>query len=232
MLLNILDLEAVTVEDIMIPRNEILGIDLEDNWLEIKNQITNSLHTIMPVYNGDIEKITGMLHIKNSMPIIANKDSEKADLLNVIQEAYYIPEGTSLNRQLLNFQVNKHRIGLVVDEYGDIQGMATLEDILEEIVGEFTTDPANTLTKDIYPQEDGSYLVEGSVNIRELNRIMHWHLPTDGAKTLNGLILEYLESIPKTGTSILLNKYPIEIVQINNNVVKTVKISPRLSSKN
>jgi len=228
MLLSILDLEAVTVEDIMIPRNEIIGLNLDDEWIDIQDQITHSLHTILPVYQGDMNNISGMLHIKNSLPIIANKESQKSDLVKVVQEAYYIPEGTSLNRQLINFQSNKHRIGLVVDEYGDIQGMATLQDILEEIVGEFTTDPANSLTKEIHPQQDGSYLVEGSVNIRDLNRTMSWHLPTDGAKTLNGLILEYLESIPETSTSILLNDYPIEIVQVNNNVVKTVKISPRL----
>lgn len=230
MLLSILDLEAVTVEDIMIPRNEMIGLDLDDDWGEIQEQLTHSLHTVIPVYHGDINNITGMLHIKNALPILAGSNSQKDDLLRVIEEAYYIPEGTTLNRQLINFQSSKNRIGLVVDEYGDIQGMATVQDILEEIVGEFTTDPANSLTKEVHPQADGTYLVEGSVNIRELNRIMNWQLPTDGAKTLNGLILEYLESIPETSTSVLLNDYPIEIVQVKNNVVKTVKISPRLES--
>jgi len=229
MLLSILDLEAVTVEDIMIPRHEIVGVDLEDDWTEIQEQITNSLHTVLPVYQNDINNMTGILHIKRSLPILANKDSQKKDLLKAVHDAYYIPEGTSLNQQLINFQSNKHRFGLVVDEYGDIQGLATLEDILEEIVGEFTTDPANSLSKEVHPRKDGSYLVEGSVNIRDLNRIMGWHLPSDGPKTLNGLVLEFLESIPETGTSVLLNDYPIEIVQVSNNVVKTVKISPRLN---
>jgi magnesium and cobalt exporter, CNNM family len=238
MLLNILDLEAATVEDIMIPRNEIVSINLEDDWQEIKSQISNSLHTRLPIIDGDIDKISGVIHIKNSMSLINYDEHENIDLskgeLNkqklktIIREPYFIPEGTSLYQQLIKFQAKKRRIGFVVDEYGDIQGMVTLEDVLEEIVGEFTTDPSAKLSEEIYPQKDGSYLVEASTNIRDLNRIMDWSLPTDSAKTLNGLILEYLESIPQTGTSILINQYPIEIIQIKNNSIKTVKISKQL----
>lgn len=244
MLLNILDLEAATVEDIMIPRNEIIALNLEDSWDQLRSQISNSLHTRLPVIQGDdIDKITGVIHIKHSMPLLSRNDVSdlnltkkelydddlnKQKLKKVIREPYFIPEGTSLYQQLIKFQSNKRRIGFVVDEYGDIQGMVTLEDVLEEIVGEFTTDPTAKLGDEIYPQEDGSYLISAAINIRDLNRIMDWFLPTDSAKTLNGLILEYLESIPQAGTSILIHNYPIEIIQIKNNSIKTVKISKRL----
>jgi len=244
MLLNILDLEAATVEDIMIPRNEIIALNLEDSWDELSSQISNSLHTRLPVIEGDdIDKITGVLHIKHSMALLNNNDTNASELskekihndaLNkqklkrLIREPYFIPEGSSLYNQLIKFQSNKRRIGFVVDEYGDIQGMVTLEDVLEEIVGEFTTDPTAKLGDEVYPQDDGSYLISAAINIRDLNRIMDWYLPTDSAKTLNGLILEYLESIPQAGTSILINNYPIEIIQIKNNSIKTVKISKQL----
>ncbi len=257
MLLNILDLETATVEDIMIPRNEIMALNLEDSWPEIKSQLSNSLHTRLPVINGDdIDKITGVIHIKNAMFLLVsdkrlsderlnkgqtNKNSidqvfsdsyYKDKLKTIIRDPYFIPEGTSLNHQLIKFQSQKRRIGFVVDEYGDIQGMVTLEDVLEEIVGEFTTDPSAKLMDEIYLQDDASYLVEGSVNIREINRLMHWDLPTDSAKTINGLLLEHFESIPEPKTSVLINQYPIEILQIKNNSIKKVKISPRLEGKN
>ncbi|MFK5984857.1 MAG: HlyC/CorC family transporter [Pseudomonadota bacterium] len=239
MLLNILDLEAVTVEDIMIPRNEIMAINIQDDWQTIKSQISHSLHTRLPVIDGDIDKILGIIHIKNTMSLFfsfqpeasdgqSSDISQKEKFKKLISETYFIPEGTSLYQQLIKFQSNKRRIGVVVDEYGDIQGMVTLEDVLEEIVGEFTTDPLNKLSDDIYPQKDGSYLIEANANIRELNRIMSWDLPTDSAKTMNGLILEYLESIPQSGTSILISNYPIEIIQIKNNSIKTVKINKQL----
>lgn len=228
MLLNILDLEAVKVEDIMIARSEITGLDMSGDWEDILEQITHSLHTRLPVYENDIDHIFGMIHLKKALSIVANPDSCKDDLKKIIVQCYFIPEATSLNQQLLNFQQNRRRSALVVDEYGDIQGMVTLEDILEEIVGEFTTDPADTLMKEVYIQDDGTILVDGSANIRELNRMMAWHLPTDSAKTINGLVLEYLESIPEPGTSVLIDNYPIEIKQITANTVKTIKIEPRI----
>ncbi|HEY9148878.1 MAG TPA: HlyC/CorC family transporter [Gammaproteobacteria bacterium] len=226
MLLSILDLEKVTVEDIMIPRNEIGGIDLDDDWEAILNQISTSQHTRLPVYRGDINNVQGIVHLRNVLALQRNNTLEREDLMKVMREAYFIPEGTPLNTQLLNFQNQRKRIGLVVDEYGDIQGLVTLDDILEEIVGEFTTDPSATTSKDIHPQEDGSFLVDGSANIRELNRVMHWNLPTEGPKTLNGMITEYLETIPEAGTSMLLGGYPIEIVQTGSSSVKTVRIDP------
>ncbi len=231
MLLNILDLEAVKVEDIMIARNEITGLDMHDPWEEILDQITHSLHTRLPVYKNDIDHIYGIIHVKKALSIISNPHSRKEDLKKIITKSYYIPEGTPLNQQLLSFQSNKRRVALVVDEYGDIQGMVTLEDILEEIVGEFTTDPADTLMKEVHKQDDGTTLVDGSANIRELNRMMGWHLPTDSAKTINGLVIEYLESIPEPGTSVLIGNYPIEIKQITGNTVKTIKIAPRINQK-
>jgi len=228
MLLSILDLEQVTVEDIMVPRNEITGIDLDDDWETILKQISTSQHTRLPVYRGDIDNVLGFIHLRNVLALGANRSPQREELEKVIREAYFIPEGTPLHTQLLNFQAQRRRIGLVVDEYGDIRGLVTLDDILEEIVGEFTTDPAAATSKDIHPQEDGSFLVDGGTNIRELNRIMQWDLPTNGPKTLNGMITEYLETIPEPGTSLLLQGYPIEIMQTANNSIKTVRIDPRL----
>ncbi|MGD8785689.1 MAG: HlyC/CorC family transporter [Thioalkalispiraceae bacterium] len=224
MLLNLLDLEKVTVEDIMVPRNEIIGIDLEDDWDKIMKDLNQSQHTKLPVYEGDIDKIIGFLHLRKSIQIFKDPEGVNKDTLRkIIRDPYFVPEGTPLNTQLLNFQREKRRIGLIVDEYGEILGLITLEDLLEEIVGEFTTDPA-AKSKDIHIQDDGSYLIDGSASVRELNRILEWDLPTEGPKTINGLIIEYLEHIPDPGTSLLIANYPIEIVQTTNNTVKTVRI--------
>ncbi|TPW09287.1 MAG: hypothetical protein FD130_2590, partial [Halothiobacillaceae bacterium] len=225
MLLNIMDLEKG--EDIMTPRNEIIGIDLEDDWNNILDLLTTSQHTRLPLYRGDINNVMGILHVRNILHKLTDAAFNHEDLIALAHEPYYIPEGTSLNGQLLNFQRQKRRIGLVVDEYGDINGLVTLEDILEEIVGEFTTD-ISAASPDVYAQKDNSFLVSGSANIRDLNRAMHWHLPVDGPRTINGLVLEYLESIPSPGTSLLIANYPIEIVQTAENSVKMVRILPRL----
>jgi Mg2+/Co2+ transporter CorB len=227
MLLNILDLESVTVEDIMIPRNEIAGIDLDSDVDEILRLLTSSQHTRLPIYRESIDHVLGIIHLRNALYLIAQERLSKESLQGIAREAYFIPEGTSLHTQLLNFQRQKRRIALVVDEYGDILGLVTLEDILEEIVGEFTTDAASTL-RDIHPQEDGSFLLDGGASVRELNRLMEWELPIDGPKTLNGLIIEHLESIPEPGTSLLIAGYPVEIVQTSANAVKTAKIYPAL----
>ena len=230
MLLSILDLEKVTVEDIMVPRNEIFGIDLDDNWADIVEALKHSVHTRLPVYKEDIDRVEGIVHMRNIMHLLAHDDFNREALLAEMRDPYFIPEATPLNTQLLNFQRHERRIGLVVDEYGDIQGMVTLEDILEEIVGEFTTDIA-TFSKDIHPQDDGSFLVDGGANIRDLNRLMHWALPSKGPKTLNGLLTDALESIPEPGTSIKIEGYPIEIVQTQGNMVKTARILPKLKKK-
>lgn len=223
MLLSILDLEKIAVEDIMVPRNEITGIDIEQEWDDIRMQLYSSQHTRLPVYEGDVDKVLGFVHARQVLHLLSQEDPGKEELREILREVYFVPAGTSLQRQLLNFQTAQRRIGLVVDEYGDIRGLVTLEDILEEIVGEFTTDPA-AQNRDIYKESETSFLVNGSATVRELNRAMHLKLPTDGPKTLNGLILEYLEAIPQPGTSFKLAGHSLEIVQTTGNAVKTVRL--------
>ena len=232
MLLSILDLEKITVEDIMVPRNEITGVDIEADWDDIARQLRSSQHTRMPVYEGSIDKVIGFVHARQALHLLSRDDADKEGLRDILREALFVPEGTQLQRQLLNFQNAKRRIGLVVDEYGDIQGLVTLEDILEEIVGEFTTDPA-AQHKDVYKESEVSYLINGSATLRSLNRVMHLKLPTDGPKTLNGLILEKLETIPQPGTAFKLAGHSFEIVQTSDNTVKTVRLflSPEKAKK-
>ena len=227
MLLSILDLEKVTVEDIMVPRNEIIGIDINDEWDDIRKQLTQSQHTRLPVYEDDIDHVIGLVHLRRAIHFFQQEASTKDEFREIIRESYFVPEGIPLNTQLINFQKEKRRIGMVVNEYGDIQGLVTLEDILEEIVGEFTTDPSSS-SKDVHIQDDGTYLVDGSITVRDLNKLFNWNLTIEGPKTLNGLIIEYLEHIPDPGTSMLLQGYPIEIVQTSKSSVKTVLIDPNL----
>lgn len=226
MLVSILDLDQATVEDIMVPRTEIVGIDLDDPVEEIVEQLANTQYTRLPVYHGSIEQVQGVVHVRRLLPLITNGRFTKEELVARLREPYFIPEGTPLHTLLLNFQRNQRRIGLVVDEYGEILGLATVEDILEEIVGEFTTDPAAS-TRDIQAQEDGSYLVEGSTSVRELNRVLDWQLPTDGPKTLNGIILEQLEAIPEAGVSLKIVGVPVTIIQTKGNKVKLAQVFPQ-----
>lgn len=225
MLLSILDLENATVEEIMIPRNELDGIDLEDSIEEIITQLQNGFYTRMVVFDNGIDNLVGIIHIRNAMVALTQGNLTKEKIRSITEEPYFIPEGTPLNRQLLNFQREKKGFGLVVDEYGDLLGLVTLADVLEEIVGEFTTDPSDNVL-DVQPQDDGSFLVAGSAEIRELVKVFHWELPANGPRTINGLIIEYLETIPQPGTSLLLEGYPIEIMQTHDNAVKMVKIWP------
>jgi Mg2+/Co2+ transporter CorB len=225
MLLSVLELELVTVEDIMVPRNEVTGIDLDDDWDEIVQQLADSQYARLPVFRENLDHVTGYVHLRKMPRLLLQESFTREDLEGSIREPYFIPSGTPLNKQLINFQHTKRRFGLVVNEYGDILGLVTMEDLLEEIVGEFTTDPADTI-KDVFPQEDGSFLVDGSVTIRELNRSMNWQFPTDGPKTLNGLIIDYLESIPEPGTSVLLAGYPVDVVQTKGNAVKMARVHP------
>ncbi|MBZ0073019.1 MAG: HlyC/CorC family transporter [Thiohalobacteraceae bacterium] len=227
MLLNLLDLEKATVEDIMIPRNEVVGIDLGDDISEITDILTHTQYTRLPVYEESVDDIVGILHVRNALPLLQRGTLTHEELRQAAREPYFIPEGTSLNRQLLNFQHEGRRSGLVVDEYGEIMGLVTLEDILEEIVGEFTTDPA-ALNSDITPQDDGSYLIDATTSVRDINRALLTELPTTGPKTLNGLILEYMQDIPEAGTSLLIAGYPIDIVQTKDNAVKIVVLHPQL----
>ena len=224
MLMGVLDLEKVTVEDIMIPRQEINAIDLEDSPSEILEQITHAQHTRMPLFRGDINEIEGILHLRRVLA-----PPQEDDLVEYLRrqavEPYFIPAGTPLSVQLLNFQRAQERIGLIVDEYGEIEGLATLEDLLEEIVGQFTTDPTD-YSPDVHPQPDGTFLVDGSAFVRELNRTMQWELPTEGPRTMNGLIVEFLGAIPEPGTSLMIAGYPIEILQTIGNTVRTARINP------
>jgi len=225
MLLSVLDLEKATVEDIMIPRSDIVGIDVTDSWDRILENLTSSQHTRMPLFEESIDNIVGVVHIRRILADLQQNRLTKEILLEKSRNPYFIPQGTPLNTQLLNFQRQRRRIGLVVDEYGDIQGLVTLEDILEEIVGEFTSDPANTL-RGISRQPDGSYLIEASITIRTLNRLLGWDLPTAGPKTLNGLILEHMEAIPEPATSMRFSDYTVEIVKTSESSVKAVRITP------
>lgn len=225
MLLSILDLEKVRVEHIMIPRNEVVGIDLDDDQAVMIEKLKGLEHTLLPVYRSHLDNVQGILHTRNIVKILTQETIQESSLVNAMEEPYFVPEGTSLHTQLLNFQQNKRRMALVVDEYGDVLGLLTLEDILEEIVGEFTTDVATALP-DVQPQTDGTFLVDGGASVRDLNRTQQWTLPTDGPTTLNGLIIETLESIPVEGISVLINGYPIEVVSMKENAVKSARIYP------
>ncbi len=231
MLLSILDLEKMAVEDIMIPRNEVDGLDLDEDEDEIIKILKNSPYTRLPVFDDGIDNVVGTIYVRKAMHALAEGELTKAVIREITVPPYYIPEGTPLNRQLINFQRQKQRIGLVVDEYGDLLGLLTLVDLLEEIVGEFTTDPADSVPE-VQPQPDGSYLVSGSANIKELVRSFQWELPTSGPRTISGLIIQYLETIPEPGTSLLLEGYPVEILQTQDNTVRMIRIKPeKLPSK-
>ena len=225
MLISILDLEKVTVDDVMVPHNEIVGIDLDDDPEEVARNIQQSQHTRLPVYRDQIDKVLGVLHLRD-VAHLAGQRFDKDSLITLLNEPYFVPEGTPLSTQLVQFQRRRQRIAFVVDEYGDIQGIVTLEDILEEIVGEFTTDPTDA-GDDVVQLGADSYLVSGTANIRELNRSQDWELPTNGPKTLNGLILELLETIPEPSTCLEVSGYPIEIVELDGNRIRSVRIGAR-----
>ncbi|KFZ38309.1 hypothetical protein HR45_07435 [Shewanella mangrovi] len=226
MLLSILDLGNVAVEDIMVPRNELYAININDDFKSINKQIINSPYTRVLLYRDTVDDAVGFVHMRDALRLQSKEQFTKSSLLRAVKELYFIPEGTPLNVQLANFQKNKEHLGLVVDEYGDIQGLVTLEDILEEIVGDFTTTMIDAPSDDITPQTDGTLVIDATINIRDLNKEMGWDFPTDGPKTLNGLILEYLEDIPSANTCLRLAGYPIEIIEVSDNMVKNVRIMP------
>lgn len=226
MLLSIMDLEKVTVEDIMVPRSELYAININDDFKLINKQVINSPNTRVLLYRDNIDDAVGFVHLRDALRLQSKDQFSKSSLLRAVKELYFVPESTPLNVQLSNFQQNKERIGLVVDEYGDIQGLVTLEDILEEIVGDFTTTAEPAPSDEIKEQQDGSYLIEASINIREMNKEMQWHFPTDGPKTLNGLILEYYEEIPTPYTSMRVAGYPLEVIDVYDNMIKTVRVMP------
>jgi Mg2+/Co2+ transporter CorB len=223
MLIGILELDNITVNDIMIPRQEVIGINLNDSIDDIVDILRGTHHTRLPVYKGEINQILGILHVRNATRFLGQENLSKTDIMQYVREPYYVPESTPLQAQLLQFQKQKRRLGLVVDEYGDVQGIVTLEDILEEIVGEFTTNISEH-HQDILPHTDGYFMMDGSLSVRDINRSMHWKLPTDGAKTLSGLILEQLETIPDGMVGLRLDMFHIEVMQIRDNTIKAAKI--------
>jgi len=224
MMLSILDLEHVTVDDIMVPRAEIVGVDVDDDLSDILSQLASSQHTRLPVYQDNIDNMLGILHLRRVARFLPSTEMTKADIMQLTEEPYYVPEATPLHTQLINFQKEKKRIALVVNEYGDVRGIVTLEDILEEIVGEFTTDFAANIPE-IHPQDDGSYLIDGLALLRDINRALGWDLPVHGPKTLNGLVLEHLESLPESNLCLRIGDYLIETLQIKDNVIKNLKIT-------
>jgi len=224
MLLRILELKSMTVDDVMLPRKDIEAIDLGAEWESIVDQLATSHHTRLPVYRDSMDHVEGVLHLRKVLHLSQTNNFNREALEKMIRPPYFIPEGSSLMQQLLNLQNERRRFGLVVDEYGDLKGLVTVEEILEEIVGEFTDEPGPT--RDAHSRADGSYVVKGNANVRDLNRKFGWNLPTDGPKTVNGLILEVMESIPEAGTSIMLNHYAMEIMQTRGTGVSIVKIQP------
>jgi Mg2+/Co2+ transporter CorB len=227
MLLNILDLEKATVEDIMVPRNEVEGLDLDEDVPTIMRKIRTSEYTRLPVYTGDINNVVGILHLRNASRFMYGEDSEVTHdaIKRFTREPYFVPLSTQLHTQLMNFQKQKRRIAMVVDEYGEVQGIVTLEDLLEEIVGDFTTNSAEEESTDIVTQEDGWHLIDGGTFIRDINRALEWELPLDGPKTLNGLAMEYLENIPDADIGFQLHNYRFETTQVTDKVIAWLRVS-------
>ena len=223
MLLNILDLEEVTVDDIMVPRNEVYGVDLDDEDQDILRSLQTSSHTRLPVWREDINHIVGILHMRSLSRVIDSQGLDRDALEREMEKPYFIPESTPLHTQLRNFQTKKRRLAVVVDEYGDVLGLVALEDILEEIVGQFTSNLAEA-EEDIYPQRDGSFIIDGTASVREINKSLNWSLPTDGPKTLSGLILENLESFPDATAGLAIGKYRVEILELEGNVVQAARV--------
>jgi len=223
-LLNLFDLQSITVDDLMTPRNQIEVVNIDADALELERQIKTSNHTRLPVYRGSLDNIIGLLHVRKVLNL-GNGEVRAESLMQIMRPPYFIPLGTPLLAQLQNFQEEEERLGLVVDEYGELMGLITLEDILEEIIGEFTTQ-SPLQSRGINRQADGSVLVEGAITLRELNRKLGVHFPLDGPKTINGLILEHLEDIPEPGTTVKIAGHPIEIVQTQDRAVRSARIFP------
>lgn len=224
MLISLLDLEQARVEDIMVPRSDIIGIDLDQPWHKVLEQLETTQHTRLPLYRGSIDNLVGMIHLRSVLNLVLDDRLDMDNLLKITEAPYFIPEATPLNVQILNFQKMKRRSCFVVDEYGDLQGLVTMEDILEEVVGEFTTDIAD-LSKDITRLEDGSFIIDGSMTLRNLNRMMGWQIPSLGPRTLSGVIIEYLGYIPPADCCLRIDNYRIEVLKVGDNMIRSVLIT-------
>ena len=220
MLLGVFEMDYLSVNDVMIPKNEIEGIDINDDIEKIEKEIRNNDFSYIPFYNDNIENIVGFLGANEKAEYIGSESTDKELLKSLIVDPLYVPENTSLNNQLKNFQKEKKRVGVIVDEYGDVEGLITLRDIIQIVVGELSEDLGNT---DIMPQADGTFLIDGSLMVREINRRINWELPTNGPKTLSGLLLESAQSIPEANVGISIEGYRFETILIKDNVVKLVK---------
>lgn len=223
MLISLLDLQKARVEDIMVPKSEIIGLDIEAPWAEILEQLKNTQHTRLPLYRQAIDNVIGLVHLRTALHAILEKGFNKERLLEMAELPYFIPEATPLNMQMLSFQKIKKRSAFVVDEYGELQGLVTLEDILEEVVGEFTTDIA-AISKDICPQADGSVIVDASISLYHLQRLLNWRFSLKGPRTLNGLITEHLGYIPPPDCCLKLDNYYIQILEVSGNRIQKVKV--------
>jgi len=225
MLLSILDLERITVNDIMIPRQEIAALDISADWEDVLDRLRQTSHGRLPVCDGELDNLIGVLHVRRATQELVRGTLTRERLMELAaaREAYFVPEGTTLTQQLAQFQRNRRRFALVVNEYGDIDGLITLADLLEEIVGEFTTDPVTQTHKDVHQDASGAWLINATATIRALNRALGWQLPIDGPKTVNGLLLEQLETIPEPGTALRIGAYEFEVLQTGENSIRTVR---------
>jgi Mg2+/Co2+ transporter CorB len=223
MLISLLDLESAQVEDIMIPKSDIVGIDLALPWSKVLEQLETVQHTRVPLYRGSLDQLVGIIHIRSALYLTLSETLTLENLEKMAEPPYFIPEATPLNVQILNFQKMKRRSCFVVDEYGDLLGLVTLEDILEEVVGDFTTDIAD-LSKNIILQEDGAAIIDASITLRQLQRGLNWQLPALGPRTLSGLIIEYLGYIPPAECCLKIEHYQIEILKVADNTIRSVKM--------
>ena len=221
MLMGIFDMDYLSVNDVMVPRNEIVGIDLDNPMEEILKELQESDFTYIPFFKDSLDNIQGFLTVNKKADFLGRQEISHQTLINELEEPLFIPENTQLYKQLINFQSLDTRVGLIVDEYGDIEGLITFRDILEIIVGEITSGSKEKM--DIMPQADGSYMIEGNVIVREINNRLNWELPTDGPKTLSGLILEKVQSIPEKNVGVSVDDYRFETILIKDNVVKIAR---------
>ncbi|MBI3147146.1 MAG: DUF21 domain-containing protein [Betaproteobacteria bacterium] len=224
-LVNLFDLEKVTVDDLMAPRSQIEAIDLSDDAQTLREQLATSYHTRVPVFEGQLDNVLGLLHVRQVLSLLSSAELTQEGLRGILRPSYFIPAGTPILTQLQAFQENQQRLGMVVDEYGEILGLVTLEDILEEIIGEFTT-TAPSGADDLRRDSEGCLLVPGATPLRVLNRKLGTGFPLDGPKTLNGLLLEHFGDIPETGISLKLHGVVLEVVQVQDKAVKVVKLRP------